>query len=39
MMLVIHVACYGLPLALMYVFAERRAHHLPTRPTPAGGAI
>lgn len=37
-MLLVHVIFYGIPLALMYVAAERRAHHLPTRPTTAGGA-
>jgi hypothetical protein len=32
----VHVLFYGLPLGLMYVAAERRAHHLPMGPTPAG---
>jgi hypothetical protein len=36
---VIHVLFYGLPLGLMYVAAERRAHHLPMGPTAAGGAV
>ena len=35
----IHVLFYGLPLGLMYVAAERRAHHLPMGPTAAGGAV
>lgn len=34
-MLLVHALAFGLPLALMYVASERRAHHLPTGGVPS----
>lgn len=34
MILLVHALAFGLPLALMYVASERRAHHLPTGGLP-----